>query len=139
MDVTVSAPLPAGENAEIAIRRSLLDEILRRRALSLGAEMREGETLVSVRRENESVEPAIRTIFPSRRNFWSPPMAATPPSRGSANLMPRKGRDRVALQTHVPMPPDFGERVVLQFCREGYSGQAPVGDGLAQSLSGQPA
>ena len=29
---TVSAPLPAGEQAEIAIRRSVLDEILRRRA-----------------------------------------------------------------------------------------------------------
>ncbi len=46
------------------------------------------------------------------------------------NLMPRKGRDRVALQTHIPLPENFGNRVVLQLLREGYSGQAPVGDGL---------
>src|SRR6185436_9738722 len=42
----------------------------------------------------------------------------------------RKGPDRVALQTHVPLPRDFGDRIVLQLLREGYSGQAPVGDGL---------
>jgi flavin-dependent dehydrogenase len=33
----------------------------------------------------------------------------------------------VALQTHVALPPNFGNRVVLQFRPEGYSGQAPVG------------
>ena len=44
----VSAPLPGGANAEIAIRRSLLDQILLRRAQSLGVEVREGETLLSV-------------------------------------------------------------------------------------------
>jgi flavin-dependent dehydrogenase len=32
----------------------------------------------------------------------------------------------VALQTHLPIPAGFGNRVVLQFLREGYSGQAPV-------------
>ena len=36
----------------------------------------------------------------------------------------------MALQTHVPLPDGFGDRVVLQFLPEGYSGQAPVGDGL---------
>jgi flavin-dependent dehydrogenase len=35
----------------------------------------------------------------------------------------------VALQTHWPLPRDFGDRVVLEFRPEGYSGQAPVGDG----------
>ena len=44
------APLPSGENAEIALKRSLFDDILMRRARSLGAEVREGETLLSVRR-----------------------------------------------------------------------------------------
>jgi flavin-dependent dehydrogenase len=44
--------------------------------------------------------------------------------------MPRRGPDRVALQTHVPMPRDFGARIVLQLLPVGYSGQAPVGDGL---------
>jgi flavin-dependent dehydrogenase len=34
----------------------------------------------------------------------------------------------VALQAHIPLPRDFGNRIVLQFLREGYSGQAPVND-----------
>src|SRR5439155_2804202 len=44
-------------------------------------------------------------------------------------LLPRARKERVALQTRLPLPPDFGERVVLEFRPEGYSGQAPVGDG----------
>ena len=39
---------PSGENAEIAIRRSVLDQILLRRARSSGAEVREDETLLSL-------------------------------------------------------------------------------------------
>jgi flavin-dependent dehydrogenase len=44
-------------------------------------------------------------------------------------LLPRPAKERVALQSHVPLPPDFGDRVVLEFRPEGYSGQAPVGEG----------
>ena len=44
------------------------------------------------------------------------------------NLAARPQRERVALQSHIPLPPGFGNRVVLQFLREGYSGQAPVND-----------
>jgi menaquinone-9 beta-reductase len=44
------------------------------------------------------------------------------------NLLPRPVRERVALQAHIPLPPGFGSRVVLQFLREGYSGQAPVNE-----------
>jgi flavin-dependent dehydrogenase len=46
-----------------------------------------------------------------------------------SGLLPRSAKERVALQTHWPLPPDFGDRVVLEFRPEGYSGQAPVGDG----------
>jgi flavin-dependent dehydrogenase len=42
------------------------------------------------------------------------------------NLLPRPERERIALQAHVPLPQDFGNRIVLQFLPEGYSGQAPV-------------
>ena len=38
--------------------------------------------------------------------------------------------DRVALQSHVRLPPGFGDRIVLQLVDEGYCGQAPLGDGL---------
>ena len=44
------------------------------------------------------------------------------------NLLPRPERERVALQAHIPLPKGFGNRVVLQFLPEGYSGQAPVND-----------
>ncbi len=124
----VSASLPVGENAEIAIKRSLLDQILLRRARSLGAEVREGETLLSVRRNQhweistkQSLETARVLVAADGRNSTVAQMC---------DLMPRKGRDRVALQTHVPLPRNFGDRIVLQLLREGYSGQAPVGDGL---------
>jgi flavin-dependent dehydrogenase len=46
-----------------------------------------------------------------------------------SGLLPRPAKERVALQTHLPLPTDFGERVVLEFRPEGYSGQAPVGGG----------
>jgi geranylgeranyl reductase family protein len=125
---SVGAPLPLGERAEIAIRRSVFDQILLRRAQSLRAEVREGETLLSVSRgehwqiaTEQSAETARVLVAADGRNSTVARLC---------NLMPRKGRDRVALQTHVPLPPNFGERVVLQLLREGYSGQAPVGDGL---------
>jgi flavin-dependent dehydrogenase len=126
---SVSAPLPLGATAEIAIRRSVLDQILQCRAGSLGAEVREGETLRLVRRdpagwkvETENFcEPATFLVAADGRNSTVARLC---------ELMPRVARDRVALQTHLPMPANFGERVVLQLLREGYSGQAPVGDGL---------
>jgi flavin-dependent dehydrogenase len=42
-------------------------------------------------------------------------------------LLPRSTKERIALQTHLPLPAGFGNRVVLEFRPEGYSGQAPVG------------
>ena len=125
---SVTAPLPAGTDAEIAIRRSVLDHILLHRARSLGAEVREGETLLSVRR-NEHWKIATDHSEESARILVAADGRNSTVAR-LCNLMPRKGRDRVALQTHVPLPKNFGNRVVLQLLHEGYSGQAPVGDGL---------
>ncbi len=124
----VSAPLPDGEKAEIAIKRSVLDQILLRRARSLGAEVREGETLLSLARGNhwkvtsdQACEEARILVAADGRNSTVARLC---------NLMPRKGPDRVAQQTHIPLPRDFGDRIVLQLLPQGYSGQAPVGEGL---------
>ncbi|MEO8439504.1 MAG: NAD(P)/FAD-dependent oxidoreductase [Spartobacteria bacterium] len=124
---TARAPLPSGERAEIALKRSVLDQILLRRAESLGAEVRQGETLLSLEQgegwkivSDHSEVTARLLVAADGRNSTVARFC---------NLMPRKGPDRVALQTHVPLPPDFGDRIVLQLLREGYSGQAPVGDG----------
>ena len=56
-------------------------------------------------------------------------MVGTRPSPGFATCFHAGAKERIALQTHLPLPHDFGNRVVLQFLPEGYSGQAPVGDG----------
>lgn len=124
----VSAPLPDGVNAEIAIRRSLLDQILLRRAQSLGVEVREGETLLSVVRAEGWIVGTDHSELRSR-------VLVAADGRNSTvarlcELMPRRGPDRVALQTHLPLPGGFSDRIVLQLLPEGYSGQAPVGDGL---------
>ena len=69
---------------------------------SLGVEVREGETLLSAARDGDWT---IALTVPKRAaGFWWRPTDAIPPSRGSADLMPRKGPDRVALQTHLPLP-----------------------------------
>jgi 2-polyprenyl-6-methoxyphenol hydroxylase-like FAD-dependent oxidoreductase len=90
--------------------------------------VREGETLLSARRNEhwqistaQSKESARILVAADGRNSTVARLC---------HLMPSKGPDRVALQTHVPLPDGFGDRVVLQLLREGYSGQAPVGDGL---------
>ncbi|MEO6871020.1 MAG: geranylgeranyl reductase family protein [Chthoniobacterales bacterium] len=126
---SVSAPLPTGDTAEIAIRRSALDQVLQRRANSLGAEVREGETLLSVRREDEVWELETKNFSVKAKVLVAADGRNSTVAR-LCNLMPRKGRDRVALQTHIPIPKNFGDRVVLQLLSQGYSGQAPVGDGL---------
>ncbi|MGI8432301.1 MAG: NAD(P)/FAD-dependent oxidoreductase, partial [Chthoniobacterales bacterium] len=126
---SVSAPLPVGDNAEIAIRRSVLDDILRRCASSLGAEVREGVTLRAVRREGETWTLETKNFSEKAKILVAADGRNSTVAR-LCHLMPRKGRDRVALQTHVPIPADFGDRIVLQLLREGYSGQAPVGEGL---------
>jgi geranylgeranyl reductase family protein len=122
------APLPSGENPEIALRRSRFDDILMRRARSLGAEMREGETLLSVRREGHW-QIATKDFEEGARVLVAADGRNSTVAR-LCDLMPAKSCGRVALQTHLALPPSFGDRVVLQLLPEGYSGQAPVGDGL---------
>jgi flavin-dependent dehydrogenase len=125
---SIVAPLSLGEEPEISIKRSILDSILLRRAQSLGAEIREGETLLSVERNQHW------TIRTDHSELMARLLVAADGRNSTVarlcNLMPRKGPDRVALQTHLPLPVDFGERIVLQLVRQGYSGQAPVGEGL---------
>jgi geranylgeranyl reductase family protein len=125
---SISAPLPKGENAQIALRRSLFDQILQRRARSLGAEVRESETLLSVR-HNGQWEIA------TEHSAATAPFLVAADGRNSTvarlcGFMPGKSPERVALQSHLPLPQDFGDRIVLQLLDQGYSGQAPVGNGL---------
>ena len=120
--------LPRGNQGEIAIKRSLFDHLLLNRARSLGADVREETTLISLDRN-----PANYWKIDIVRETLLARVVVGADGRNSTvarlqNLLPRPERERVALQAHIPLPRDFGNRVVLQFLPEGYSGQAPVND-----------
>src|SRR5215510_3296332 len=121
----VSVNLPSGADCEISVKRSLFDDLLLRRARELGANVHEQTTVTGLKRDGDwKIETASGQTFHAR-------MLISADGRNSTvahlcNLLPRPARERVALQAHIPLPPGFGNRIVLQFLREGYSGQAPV-------------
>lgn len=128
---TLTATLPAGDDAEIAVKRSLFDGLIMTRARELGATVWEGTTITALSAPN-AVSPNW-TVTAGDRAFESQILVAADGRNSTVarlcHLLPRSAKERVALQAHLPLPPGFGDRVVLQFLREGYSGQAPVGDG----------
>jgi geranylgeranyl reductase family protein len=123
----VIVDLPSGADCEISVKRSLFDNLLLRRARELGAEIREQTTVTALRRKSDwKIETAPDEIFHARILIGADGRNST--VARLSNLLPRPARERVALQAHVPLPREFGNRVVLQFLREGYSGQAPVSE-----------
>jgi geranylgeranyl reductase family protein len=120
--------LPRGDKSEIAMKRSLFDHLLLDRARTLGAEIREEATLIALDRtaaKNWKID-IVRETFAARVVVGADGRNST--VARLRNLLPRPERERVALQAHIPLPKGFGNRVVLQFLPEGYSGQAPVND-----------
>lgn len=119
----------AGRNrGMISIKRSLFDHLLLSRARTLGAEIREETTLIALDRtaaKNWRID-IVRETFAARVVVGADGRNST--VARLRNLLPRPERERVALQAHIPLPRDFGNRIVLQFLPEGYSGQAPVND-----------
>ncbi len=118
--------LPAG--AEIAIKRSIFDALLMQRARELGAEVREETTLTAIARANDSW-----TFTTAEARQFSARVLIAADGRNSTvarllGLFPRAAKERVALQAHVPLRHDFGNRIVLQWLPGGYSGQAPVNE-----------
>ena len=120
----VTVDLPTGDNCEISVKRSLFDDLLLRRAREVGALVRE-ETIVKALTHNGDWK-----IAATSGDFRARALIAADGRNSTVarlrNLLPRPTRERVALQAHIPLPQDFGKRIVLQFLREGYSGQAPV-------------
>ncbi|HEX8489436.1 MAG TPA: FAD-dependent monooxygenase [Chthoniobacterales bacterium] len=127
----LSIELPRGDAAEIAIKRSLLDALLLHRARELGATVFESTTLTAL------TPPDPRTshwsIAAGEHSFRSRALVAADGRNSTVarlcGLLPRSTKERIALQTHLPLPAGFGDRVVLEFRPEGYSGQAPVSGG----------
>jgi flavin-dependent dehydrogenase len=122
--------LPGGENAEIAIKRSVFDNVLLERARELGATIFQPATVTALSPpdpRNEHWTISLGTQVVKARTLVAADGRNSTVAR-LCGLMPRSAKERIALQTHLPLPRDFGERVVLEFRPEGYSGQAPVGE-----------
>ncbi len=139
-DRHVRIDLPRGEEAEIAVKRSAFDSVLLERARKLGAEIREASTLTSI----EKSDSAWKLTTTETATAFRARVLVAADGRNSTvarllGLLPRFAKERVALQTHIPLPRGFGNRVVLQLLPGGYSGQAPVNDSeLNLCLVGKP-
>jgi len=143
----VIVELPSGEESEIAIKRSLFDNLLLNRARELGAEVHEESIVTALTRggsrnwtpkafANWKVDAVAQTFA---AQFLVGAYGRNSTVARLCNLLPRPERERVALQAHIALPRGFGNRVVLQFLPEGYSGQAPVNDrDLNLCLVGKP-
>jgi geranylgeranyl reductase family protein len=111
---------------EIAIQRSIFDQVLLERARELGADVRENMALTTI-----IYRDALRAgnkLFKMRRLVAADGRNST--VARLLGLLPHAAKDRVAVQAHVPAPRDFGERVAMQFHEQGYSGAANIGDDL---------
>ena len=106
--------LPSGADCEISVKRSLFDNLLLKRAQNLGAQIREQATATGLSRNRDwEIETALGQTFRARILIGADGRNST--VARLCNLLPRPARERVALQAHVPLPRDFGNRVVLQF------------------------
>jgi menaquinone-9 beta-reductase len=127
----VTVDLPAGDDCEFSVKRSLFDDLVLRRARDLGTQVREETTVTALANSPESIrgwkiETAAGERFLARVLIGADGRNST--VARLCNLLPHAARERVALQAHIPLPRNFGKRVVLQFLREGYAGQAPVNE-----------
>lgn len=138
-NASVQVNLPNDSAPEIAIKRSVFDQLLLARANELGAEVRGGVIVRAVEKTRwgdwklDLVTDTVRCralVAADGRNSTIARLR---------NLLPKPERERVALQSHLPLPNDFGRRVVLQLLPQGYSGQAPVNEcELNVCLVGRP-
>src|SRR5438874_12683052 len=123
----VLVDLPTGDACEFSVKRSLFDDLLLKRARELGAHVREGTTVTALANGGSwKIQTATAETFSAQTLIGADGRNSTVARLSS--LLPQPIRERVALQAHIPLPRDFGRRVVLQFLREGYSGQAPVNE-----------
>lgn len=126
--------LPVEGRGEIAIRRSLLDQLLLQRATDLGAEVVTSAPVTALERGWR--------VQTSRGEFSARVLVAADGRNSTVarllKLFPETPRERAAIQTHVASPADFSGRVALRLRPQGYCGVAPVGDALNVCLVSRP-
>ncbi len=131
-----SIQLPLGDSAggEIAVKRSWFDQVLLQRALEDGAVIRAGCTVTACHRRSETSRSGWE-VEAGGETFRARMLVAADGRNSSVarllGLLPGAAKDRVALQTHLPLPENCERKVVLRFLRDGYCGLADVGDGQA--------
>jgi menaquinone-9 beta-reductase len=123
----VIVDLPSGDASEFAIKRSLFDKLLLKRAGEFGAQIRE-EATVTALTNNDSwkIETAGGEKFAAQVLVGADGRNST--VARLCNLLPRPERERIALQSHLRLPDNFRNRVVLQLLPHGYAGLSPVND-----------
>jgi menaquinone-9 beta-reductase len=123
----VIVDLPSGVDCEISVKRSVFDDLLLERAREVGADVHEQTTVAGLSRNHDwKIETTSGQTFHARMLIGADGRNST--VAHLCNLLPPPARERVALQAHIPLPPNFGSRIVLQFLCEGYSGQASVNE-----------
>jgi len=138
-DRRIEIDLPQGDDAEIAIKRSVFDALLLDRAFRLGTQVREANTLTSLERTNGGWKLTFANASACRARVVVAADGRNSTVARSSGLLPHIAKERVALQAHIFLPRNFGNKVVLQLLPGGYSGQAPVsGNELNLCLVGKP-
>ncbi len=119
--------LPAGPRGEIGIRRRILDDLLLHHAARSGAEVRTGCAV-------ERVEKGAHWTLTTPDGAVEARYLIAADGRNSTvarllGLLPPASRERVALQTRLPLMPELVGRVAMRFLPWGYSGLADIGGG----------
>ncbi len=121
----VIVDLPSGDECQFSVKRSLFDHLLLKRAGEFGAHIHEATTVAGL------IDSHDWKIETGGGESFSALMLVGADGRNSTvarlcNLLPRPERERIALQSHLPLPDNFGNRVVLQLLPHGYVGLSPV-------------
>lgn len=118
--------LPQGDFGETGIRRRDLDAILLENTRESGAEVLHEKTVTKitpgweVEAGGETFHAPILVAADGRNSTVARLMKISPPAK----------KDRVAVQTHMPISPENEGIVRMNLFHEGYSGAASIGNGL---------
>ncbi|HEX8372956.1 MAG TPA: NAD(P)/FAD-dependent oxidoreductase [Chthoniobacterales bacterium] len=119
-------PVESGASGEIGIRRRDLDMALIETARVAGAAFLENTAVTSIQGQWQ--------IEAGGRHFTAKTLVAADGRNSTVarllNLMPPQQKDRVGIQTHLPLGPDQLDTVRMQLHPEGYSGGASIGGNL---------
>jgi len=134
----VIVDLPSGGECEFSVKRSLFDHLLLKRAGEFGAHIHEATTVTGLTTSHDwKIETGGGESFAASVLVGADGRNST--VARLCNLLPRPQRERIALQSHLPLPDNFGNRVVLQLLSHGYVGLSPVnGEELNVCLVAKP-